>query len=125
MEGLCTLADHVVAARLGDAHGFGCGLAFRPGCSFGPQIDNLGIGGARGAGQKHQGGDGNSHGFNHTNAGRTPRPKTGYACYTRRSHMANPKYAASDKPVPVSELVDTLSDGTKVKLPHSPHARLQ
>src|SRR3981189_1709511 len=29
--------------------------------------------------------------------------------------MANPKYAASDKPVPVSELVDTLSDGTKVK----------
>ena len=30
--------------------------------------------------------------------------------------MANPKYAASDKPVPVSELVDTLSDGTKVKL---------
>ena len=30
--------------------------------------------------------------------------------------MANPKYAASDKPVPVSELVDTLRDGTKVKL---------
>ena len=30
-------------------------------------------------------------------------------------NMANPKYAASDKPVPVSELVDTLSDGTKVK----------
>ena len=30
--------------------------------------------------------------------------------------MANPKYAASDKPVPVSELIDTLSDGTKVKL---------
>ena len=30
--------------------------------------------------------------------------------------MANPKYAASDKPVPVSELVETLSDGTKVKL---------
>jgi hypothetical protein len=29
--------------------------------------------------------------------------------------MANPKYAASDKPVPVAELVDTLSDGTKVK----------
>jgi hypothetical protein len=29
--------------------------------------------------------------------------------------MANPKYAVSDKPVPVSELVDTLSDGTKVK----------
>ena len=29
--------------------------------------------------------------------------------------MANPKYAASDKPAPVSELVDTLSDGTKVK----------
>ena len=29
--------------------------------------------------------------------------------------MANPKYAASDKPVPVSELVDTLSDGTKIK----------
>ena len=31
-------------------------------------------------------------------------------------NMANPKYAASDKPVPVSELVETLSDGTKVKL---------
>ena len=30
--------------------------------------------------------------------------------------MANPKYAASDKPAPVSELVDTLSDGSKVKL---------
>jgi hypothetical protein len=29
--------------------------------------------------------------------------------------MANPKYAASDKPVPVAELIDTLSDGTKVK----------
>ena len=29
--------------------------------------------------------------------------------------MANPKYAASDKPVPVAELVTTLSDGTKVK----------
>ena len=29
--------------------------------------------------------------------------------------MANPKYAVSDKPVPVAELVDTLSDGTKVK----------
>ena len=29
--------------------------------------------------------------------------------------MANPKYAASDKPVPVAELVATLSDGTKVK----------
>src|SRR5204862_212827 len=29
--------------------------------------------------------------------------------------MANPKYAASEKPVPVAELVDTLSDGTKVK----------
>ena len=29
--------------------------------------------------------------------------------------MANPKYAVSDKPVPVSELVATLSDGTKVK----------
>ena len=29
--------------------------------------------------------------------------------------MANPKYKVSDKPVPVSELVDTLSDGTKVK----------
>jgi len=26
--------------------------------------------------------------------------------------MANPKYAASDKPVPVAELVATLSDGT-------------
>jgi hypothetical protein len=32
-----------------------------------------------------------------------------------QSDMANPKYAASDKPVPVAELVDTLSDGTKVK----------
>ena len=29
--------------------------------------------------------------------------------------MANPKYKVSDRPVPVSELVDTLSDGTKVK----------
>ena len=29
--------------------------------------------------------------------------------------MANPKYAVSDKPVPVSELVATLTDGTKVK----------
>jgi hypothetical protein len=29
--------------------------------------------------------------------------------------MANPKYAASAKPIPVAELVDTLSDGTKVK----------
>ena len=29
--------------------------------------------------------------------------------------MANPKYKVSEKPVPVSELVDTLSDGTKVK----------
>jgi hypothetical protein len=29
--------------------------------------------------------------------------------------MANPKYSASDKPVPVAELVTTLSDGTKVK----------
>ena len=29
--------------------------------------------------------------------------------------MANPKYAVSDRPVPVSELVATLSDGTKVK----------
>jgi len=29
--------------------------------------------------------------------------------------MANPKYAVSDKPVPVAELVGTLSDGTKVK----------
>jgi hypothetical protein len=29
--------------------------------------------------------------------------------------MANPKYAASEKPVPVAELVDTLADGTKVK----------
>ncbi|MGA2740797.1 MAG: hypothetical protein ABSG65_25590 [Bryobacteraceae bacterium] len=29
--------------------------------------------------------------------------------------MANPKYAVSDRPVPVSELVSTLSDGTKVK----------
>ncbi|MEO8595125.1 MAG: hypothetical protein ABI759_17530 [Candidatus Solibacter sp.] len=30
--------------------------------------------------------------------------------------MANPKYSASDKVMPVSEVVDTLSDGTKVKL---------
>ena len=29
--------------------------------------------------------------------------------------MANPKYKVSDKAIPVSELVDTLSDGTKVK----------
>jgi len=29
--------------------------------------------------------------------------------------MANPKYAESDKPVPVAELVATLADGTKVK----------
>jgi hypothetical protein len=29
--------------------------------------------------------------------------------------MANPKYAASDKAMPVAELVMTLSDGTKVK----------
>jgi hypothetical protein len=29
--------------------------------------------------------------------------------------MANPKYNVSDRPVPVSELVDTLGDGTKVK----------
>lgn len=29
--------------------------------------------------------------------------------------MANPKYAESDKPAPVAELVATLSDGTKVK----------
>jgi hypothetical protein len=35
--------------------------------------------------------------------------------YNSQSDMANPKYAASDRPVPVSELVDTLSDGTKVK----------
>ena len=36
------------------------------------------------------------------------------ACYTFCG-MATPKYKVSDKPVPVSELVDTLSDGTKVK----------
>jgi hypothetical protein len=29
--------------------------------------------------------------------------------------MANPKYAESDRAIPVAELVDTLSDGTKVK----------
>jgi hypothetical protein len=29
--------------------------------------------------------------------------------------MANPKYAVSDKPIPVAELVATLADGTKVK----------
>jgi len=28
--------------------------------------------------------------------------------------MANPKYAAPDQPLPVAELVGTLSDGTKV-----------
>jgi hypothetical protein len=33
----------------------------------------------------------------------------------RHYPMANPKYAVSDRPVPVSELVATLSDGTKVK----------
>src|ERR1035437_1711258 len=37
-------------------------------------------------------------------------------------NMANPKYAASGKPVPVAELVDTLSDGTKVKI-RSPRMR--
>ena len=39
--------------------------------------------------------------------------------------MANPKYAASDKPVPVAELVATLSDGTKVKRRTPAHARVQ
>ncbi|MGA2435019.1 MAG: hypothetical protein ABSG25_07000 [Bryobacteraceae bacterium] len=29
--------------------------------------------------------------------------------------MANPKYSAGDKPVPVAELVATLADGTKIK----------
>jgi hypothetical protein len=29
--------------------------------------------------------------------------------------MANPKYAATDQPAPVCELVDTLADGTKIK----------
>jgi hypothetical protein len=29
--------------------------------------------------------------------------------------MANPKYAPSETPAPVAELVDTLIDGTKVK----------
>ena len=29
--------------------------------------------------------------------------------------MANPTYAAPDSPAPVTELVATLSDGTKVK----------
>jgi len=29
--------------------------------------------------------------------------------------MANPKYKTSEKPVPVTEVVGTLSDGTKVK----------
>ena len=29
--------------------------------------------------------------------------------------MANPKYAQTDKPIPVAELVATLGDGTKVK----------
>jgi hypothetical protein len=29
--------------------------------------------------------------------------------------MANPKYAASDQPAPVAELLATLSDGVKVK----------
>lgn len=30
--------------------------------------------------------------------------------------MANPKYAESDGPVPASELLGTLSDGTKIKV---------
>jgi hypothetical protein len=30
--------------------------------------------------------------------------------------MENPTDAASSKPVPVAELIDTLSDGTKVKM---------
>ncbi len=29
--------------------------------------------------------------------------------------MANPKYAVSDRPIPVAELIDTLADGRKVK----------
>jgi len=29
--------------------------------------------------------------------------------------MANPKYTASETPMPVAELVETLTDGTKVK----------
>ncbi len=29
--------------------------------------------------------------------------------------MANPKYAASDTPPPEAKLIDTLTDGTKVK----------
>jgi hypothetical protein len=29
--------------------------------------------------------------------------------------MANPTYAPSETPAPIAELVDTLSDGTKVK----------
>ena len=37
-------------------------------------------------------------------------------CYTLSDPpMANPKYAASDRPVPEAKLIDTLSDGTKVK----------
>lgn len=35
--------------------------------------------------------------------------------YWRFSPMANPKYAPSEKPVPVAELVATLADGIKVK----------
>ena len=29
--------------------------------------------------------------------------------------MANPRYTVSDKPIPVAELVATLTDGTKIK----------
>src|ERR1035437_3912191 len=42
--------------------------------------------------------------------------EAGFAVILIVPNMANPKYAASGKPVPVAELVDTLSDGTKVKL---------
>jgi len=54
----------------------------------------------------------------HTTPAPDPRPPAPNPCYivilVIRT-MANPKYAVSDKPVPVAELVATLSDGTKVK----------
>ena len=51
IEGLWTLRHDVVAAGLSDAHGFGRGLTFGPGGAFRPEVDHLGIGGARGAHQ--------------------------------------------------------------------------
>ena len=113
---------HVIAARLGDAHGLWSSLAFRPGRPLGPQVDDLRIGGTGGARQQHQS-YGKTHGFI-IYRGPAPAGTLKNAQAERPAapvilvvlNMANPKYAASDKPVPVSELVDTLSDGTKVKL---------